>query len=390
MIAEKDSSELFTLDLAGDKGIVTKHLKGKKPLKSDEIINQRSAIAAISMRKRPGDKITDGIADEKRQRISYISHKELARLRQIADGRTTQTVEVREALHDPWDEPKEATLQSMGPKYSFLDKPTVAKPPKTLKHKPVSLLANGKTVPAIIKPLGGYSYNPMATDYQERFVSEHDREAAAEQKRLEAVEAERVKAEARAKSAAEAEAAEARGDLSEWEEDSAWEGFESGAEDTKLKAKRPERKSQVQRNKIKRRKEEERKAKMAADIRKKEEQAKEIKKIAKAVAAREAERSASLLAGEVDSESSEAEDDLELRRRQLGKIKLPERDLELVLPSELQESLRLLKPEGNVLKDRYRSLLVRGKMESRRKIAFHKQKKVKATEKWSSKDWMLH
>ncbi|KAB8298122.1 hypothetical protein EYC80_001880 [Monilinia laxa] len=81
---------------------------------------------------------------------------------------------------------------------------------------------------------------------------------------------------------------------------------------------------------------------------------------------------------------------MELRRRKLGKISLPERDLELVLPDELQESLRLLKPEGNLLKDRYRNMLVRGKVESRRPISFAKKAKRKATEKWTHKDFMLH
>lgn len=155
-----------------------------------------------------------------------------------------------------------------------------------------------------------------------------------------------------------------------------------------MTAKRPERKTQVQRNKIKRRKEEERKAKMAADIKKHKEQANHIKKIAKEVATKELEREL-VLADDDDDDSNEG-DELELRRRKLGRLALPEKDLELVLPDELADSLRLLKPEGNLLKDRYRSLLVRGKVESRRHIPFAKKAKRKATEKWTHKDFMLH
>ena len=177
--------------------------------------------------------------------------------------------------------------------------------------------------------------------------------------------------------------------MSEWEEDSAWEGIESGTEDIRLNAKRPERKTQVQRNKIKRRKEAERLAKMTADIKRKNDQVTEAKKLAKALAEKEASRQLALAT--VPSNDDESSDDgLELRRRKLGKIALPEKDLELVLPDELQESLRLLKPEGNLLKDRYRNLLVRGKMESRRPISFAKKAKRKATEKWTHKDFMLH
>ena len=178
--------------------------------------------------------------------------------------------------------------------------------------------------------------------------------------------------------------------MSEWEEDSAWEGIESGAEDIRLNSKRPERKTQVQRNKIKRRKEAERQAKMAADIKRKNEQIAESKKIAKEVAEKEQCRFLGLASMDDDGSESSEDDGLELRRRKLGKIALPEKDLELVLPDELQDSLRLLKPEGNLLKDRYRNLLVRGKVESRRPISFVKKAKRKSTEKWTHKDFMLH
>ena len=341
----------------------------------------------MSMRKRPNQGTTDGVLQPKRQRTSYVSHKELTRLRNIADGREQASIEATEASYDPWDAQKEAQESAQDSRFSFLAKPQKKKAPSTLKHKPVSLAASGKEIPAVKRPEGGYSYNPIFTDYEERLMTEGDKELAAEQKRLSEKEAERVKGEAAAKSAAEAEAAEVKADMSEWDEDSAWEGFESGTEDVRLNAKRPERKTPAQRNKIKRRKEEERKAKMAADIKKKHDQAAEIEKIAEEVATKERERA---LVRRDDNDSSSEGDDLELRRRKLGKLHLPEKDLELVLPDELQESLRLLKPEGNLLKDRYRSLLVRGRMESRRRINFHKKAKRKATEKWTHKDFMLH
>jgi nucleolar protein 53 len=388
VIVEKDSSDLFTLDLAGDASIQKKYLKGSKPLKADEIIAQRSAVPAVSQKRRAGDKTTNGVIQPKRQRTSYVSHKELTRLRNIADGRENESlVEVTEASYDPWDAQKDIEEATQDPRFSFLEKTKKTVAPVTLKHKPISLAASGKDIPAVKKPEGGYSYNPVFTDYEERLMTEGEKELAAEQKRLNAAEAERVKLEAAAKSAAEAEAAEAKADLSEWEEDSAWEGFESGTEEMKLNAKRPERKTQAQRNRIKRRKEEERKAKMAADIKKKNEQAALAKKIAKELSEKEKLRRS---ADVKDVESSSEGDDLELRRRKLGKIALPDKDLELVLPDELQESLRLLKPEGNLLKDRYRSLLVRGKVESRRPISFAKKAKRKATEKWTHKDFMLH
>lgn len=213
---EKDSAELFTLDTAGDVSIPKNYLKGSKHLKADEIIAQRSAVPAVSMRKRPGEgNTTDGIVPAKRQRTSYVSHKELTRLRNIADGRPNDAlVEVTEASYDPWDLQKDIEEKTQDPKFSFLEKSKKKVAPKTLKQKPISLAASGKGIPAVKRPDGGYSYNPVYTDYEERLMTEGEKELAAEKKRLAAAEAERIKLEAATKSAAEAEAADARAEVS--------------------------------------------------------------------------------------------------------------------------------------------------------------------------------
>lgn len=215
VIAEKESAELFTLDTAGDASIPKKYLRSSKPLKADEIIAQRSAVPAVSMRKRPGEgNTTDGIVPAKRQRTSYITHKELTRLRNIADGRHGDAlVEVTEASYDPWDGQKDIEESTQDPRFSFLEKSKKKVAPKTLKHKSTSLAASGKDIPAVKKPDGGYSYNPMFTDYEERLMTEGEKELAAEQKRLAAAEAERLKLEAATKSAAEADAADARAEV---------------------------------------------------------------------------------------------------------------------------------------------------------------------------------
>ena len=341
-------------------------------------------MPAVSLRKRAGDKTSDGILPVKRQRTTYVTHKELTRIKKVADGHHEETVAVVDAEYDVWDEPKEEPRTEEA--VSFLRKAEKVKKPKSLHQQPISLAASGRAIPAVPRPKGGHSYNPAFNDYQGRLIEESDKVVEAERKRLEELEAERIKLEAAARSAAEAEAAEARADLSEWEDDSAWEGLESAGEELSVKVKRPRRKTQADRNRISRRKEEERKAKHAAAMKRKRVQEERIKQIALEVA--EKERQMALEKVEM-SDASDDGDDLELRRRQLGKFKLPEKDLELVLPDELQDSLRLLKPEGNLLKDRYRSMLVRGKMESRRKIPFRKQAKTKVTEKWTYKDFSL-
>ncbi|RMZ76527.1 hypothetical protein DV738_g4914, partial [Chaetothyriales sp. CBS 135597] len=81
--------------------------------------------------------------------------------------------------------------------------------------------------------------------------------------------------------------------------------------------------------------------------------------------------------------------DAPLRRRRLGPTTIPEQQLEVVLPEELQDSLRRLKPEGNLMTDRFRTLLVNGKLEARKRVLQPRKRKVKVTEKWSYKDFEL-
>ncbi|GAW22881.1 hypothetical protein ANO14919_124270 [Xylariales sp. No.14919] len=384
VIAERPSDQLFTLDTVGDASIPQKFPQHtSKPLKADEIIAARnSAVPAVPMRKRPGDRTSDGIIPTKRTRQEYVTVKELSRLRKVADGHHESTIEIADASYDPW-----AVVPELASSGLVKDKRNdKKKAPKSMAQQPISLLVNGKTIPAVPKPAGGHSYNPKFEDYEARYTEECNKAIEAEKKRLAEEDADRIKAEAAARSAAEAEAAEARAELSEWEEDSEWEGFQSDGEELRQTVKKQKRKTKADRNRIQRRRDEERRLKHEAKTKLHKEQLERIKQIAQEVAERE---QAMTLAKVEESDSSMASNDEVLRRKQLGKLKLPDKDLELVLPDELQESLRLLKPEGNLLKDRYRSLLVRGKMESRRRIPFKKQAKTTITEKWSYKDFNI-
>ncbi|ETS83642.1 hypothetical protein PFICI_05518 [Pestalotiopsis fici W106-1] len=387
VVAERDSDDLFTLDTVGDAANPKKFPKHTtKKLKSDEILAARSAIAPVDSRKRAGDsvsKTTDGIIASKRQRTGYVTQKELARLKKVADGHHEDTIEFSETVYDPWAVAPEPEVKS-----ELHDtRNDKRKAPKSITEKPISLAASGKRIPAVAKPTGGYSYNPSFPEYEARLSEEGNKVVEAEKKRLAEEEADRLRMEAAARSAAEAEAAEARAELSEWEEDSEWEGVQSGGEELKTSAKRPGRKTQAQRNRIKRRKEEERRLIHEEKTKVRKAQLEQIKEIARLAAEKDKARALSKQAEDSDDEMDDATDDI-LRRKQLGKMKLPEKDLELVLPDELQDSLRLLKPEGNLLKDRYRSLLVRGKLESRRRTV-KKQARMKSTEKWTYKDFRI-
>ncbi|KAI9836612.1 MAG: hypothetical protein M1819_001246 [Sarea resinae] len=387
IIAEKPSSALFTLDTTGSKAIQKAYHKVHKPLKADEILAQRSAIPAVDSRKRPGSYVTDGVTEpsSKKPKRGGVSHKELMRLKKLAYGGGAVHKDVvkadGEVSHDPWAEnlPESAERD---PQFSFLEPPKPKREPKTLKRAPISLVASGKDAPAVKKPEAGFSYNPSFQDWDEILTREGQKEVVAERKKLQEEQKEKEKQERVAASALEQDQEVDSG------EESVWEGIETEAEadeEGPVTKKQPERKTPAQRNKIKKRKEAERQARWDAQMKKRARQAEQIKMIAKAVEAREKAKS------DIEGDSLEEEDidDRVLRRRKLGRIPVPEQPLELVLPEELRESLRLLKPEGNLLKDRYRSMLVRGRVESRRPITQPKKARRAYTEKWTYKDFKI-
>ncbi|KAI9798036.1 MAG: hypothetical protein M1835_005039 [Candelina submexicana] len=386
VLAERPSSDLFALDTAGSSVIQKAYNKVHKPLKADEILAQRSAIPAVDTRKRSNSKVTDGVIEPSKKRKSGgVSHKEYARLREFAYGGQAVRKDVVRTddvpSHDPWEDVGTLGLGQRS-KFSFLEPPKPIREPKTLKYAPISLTASGRAVAAVKKPDAGISYNPAFLDWDELITKEGLKEVEAERKRLQAAEDERHKLERAAASAREQENEVDSGD------ESTWEGLESEMEaDESLSRKRPERKTPAQRNKIKRRKELERKALWDAQMKKRARQAEEIRNIAKAIEAKERAKMDVIVRSD-DSEADDA-DDRVLRRRKLGKALLPEAPLELVLPEELQDSLRLLKPEGNLLKDRFRSMLIRGKMETRRPITQPKKARRQYTEKWTYKDFKI-
>ncbi|XP_030264482.1 ribosome biogenesis protein NOP53 [Sparus aurata] len=67
--------------------------------------------------------------------------------------------------------------------------------------------------------------------------------------------------------------------------------------------------------------------------------------------------------------------------RRLGKLKFQPQDMEVQLSDELAGSLRRLKPEGSVLKDRFKSLQKRNLIEPRERAKFKRRHKLKYVEK---------
>ena len=311
IIAEKASEALFTFDTTGSVAIQRTYNKIHKPLKSDQILAQRSAVPAVDSRKRSG--VTDGVVESsrKRRRGNGVSHKEYERLKVIAYGGETVPKDIINADGTPAYDPWEVVVDQQDPRFSYLEKPKRVKAPRTMKEAPISLVAGARPEPAVKKPNAGISYNPSFQDWDQLMTEEGAKEVVAEKKRLMEAEEERERLEKIA-------AAQDERDDIQTEDESAWEGFESAYEGEEwLTKRRPERKTPAERNKAKRRKEAERQAKWDAQMKKRAQQAQQIKSIVQQVeASKGAKAAAQVQAG---GPASEDVDDRVLRRRKLGK-----------------------------------------------------------------------
>ena len=392
VIAEKGSDELFATDTVGDTEIAKKAQSGKRLLKADEILALRSAVPGLDGRKRKAEDKIVPTSNKKVKNGKYVSHKDLARLRNTADGiHDGVIVDENSASHDPWA----VTEIRKDPRLNFLDAAKPKREPKTLKEAPIPLAANGKHVPAVSKPHAGKSYNPLVGDWSALIEREGVAAVVAESERLAketAIEAQDARAEAEAAKVDAQERDQYATDYdSAWE--SEWDGFQSDKEQQVWTQKQMDRKTPAERNKIKARKERERAESHEKDMKLRDAQQRRIKEIAKEVSARDKARHAHSSALQTTSGDSDADDDedgdLQLQRRRFGKLKVPEAPVEVVLPDELEDSLRRLKPEGNLMQERYRNLLVSGKVEVRRRRDQWKQPKKTVSEKWSYKDWKL-
>ncbi|SMY27778.1 unnamed protein product [Zymoseptoria tritici ST99CH_1A5] len=389
VIAERESDQLFTTDVLGDAEIERKS-KNKKLLRADDIIAQRSAVPGIEKRKRKGEELETFTTGKKQKNGTYISHRELQRLKMVAGG-TNGGMHLDERVeHDPWDAPAAPVMDE---RFSFLEPPKDKVAPKSLKQAPVPLTASGKPLASVRKPEAGKSYNPLVGDWSALFEREGAAAVEAEKARLQA-EFEQEERERNAlEEAARVEEAEKDAFATDYESawESEWDGIQSEGEKEIHTKKVAKRKTPQERNKIKARKEREQKEKWEKKQKQRNEQEKHIKKIARELSAKDrAIRPGTLVStGNDSSDSDENNGPEQYKKRRFGQIAIPEAPLEVTLPEDLEDSLRRLKPEGNLLTDRYRNLLINGKLEVRKPVGQRKQKQTYRTEKWTYKDWEL-
>ncbi|SCU79859.1 LAFA_0B06084g1_1 [Lachancea sp. 'fantastica'] len=393
-LANKD---LFQVDTEGDEELKRKLIKRKqikKNLKSAEILDSiktRSKVPALSHPK-SGSKQA-----QKADKIQGVSKKEVKRLMALA-GRIDGESKLKNAVNkrgviraggnnDLWGAEDEPTLPS-GVKMSLKEgqqipdelknmsttgwsKASVA--PDTITRAPVLVKAFEKT------PHAGKSYNPSNSSWSQLIETEYEGERAKEEVRLQ-MEA------YKARIAHLIETLDNDEEEEEDEEEDSDDGEKSDEQDDsglKLSLNKPvinKKKTKYQRNKERRHKQ---KMEVQSELKQLKVQLRELERfeeLQKAV--EEAETARDEKTAHRVEKPSRAN-----KKNKLGtKHSVLDTNLEVKFSDELSDSLRKLRPEGNLLYDTLRKLQGSGKIETRIPVKKGRRYSPKVTEKWTYKD----
>ncbi|CAK9786988.1 P60-like protein [Cutaneotrichosporon oleaginosum] len=379
-VETRSNDALFTIDTEGDVAMTqqVRRKREKKPLRSLAILHERSAVPSLTSRAKPA------AAPKK---ISSAEKKRLRRtaLKAEANGTPSASIKVidTETLADPWVTEKQLSLPGgWGNEGVVKVKP---KTPETLARQRELRRAVDAAQLAAELPRAGVSYNPSAPAHaallEEAIAEEMDTLAAEErvQAEIEArggvVDALRKNQDGEDMVAGMRIGGGEGEDESEEEEDEDAEGF---------KPKPTKRKTQAQRNKAARAKALRLAEREDAIRRKMERHVGAARALSKSVAAKE--RAAELAAQQRRAAAAARERLGHAGGEKIGKHRVQKAPVAVQLGEDLAESLRQVKPEGNLFKDRFQSLQRRALIEPRvPQLPKKRRIKVKEYEKFAWK-----
>ncbi|XP_033736143.1 ribosome biogenesis protein NOP53-like [Pecten maximus] len=277
----------------------------------------------------------------------------IARNKQRAETRRNKNV-LPVANFDLWETDVNADIREEDPHFCVITKRRRINVPKHYNKKPSEM--TGVQVPD-----PGASYNPSYNDHQNLLAKAYDVEVKRERKERKLYNA--VEAKFRSISAAELEAnlqAEMTAGLNKEEEDPV-EFTEEELEKLSVAppVRREDKKTRIQRNKEKNIKEKKHGKIKEKTTKTREKEIFRLKTIKAEIKAREKKLS------ERAKQKKERYEKSGMNTRKLGKVKFEEAEIEIKLSEELPGSLRLLKPEGHLLVDRFKSLQKRNVIEPR-------------------------
>ncbi|KAI0718640.1 P60-like protein [Fomitopsis betulina] len=371
VLRTKKDEELFQVDAKGDEQVRRTQPKfSKELLMSSKILAQRSAVPAVLSRTTPNPLKRKVLTHSEKDRLLRVGKRpRKGPFNAIMDptevGAGSALLEVSEAAKNSGTYNVWEAIPALGA--------TVK--PKT--PHPRSQIV----VPAVPAPHEGTSYNPLVTSHQEllRAANEIEERRIKEAKKLE--DAKRRMEVAREAAALETQEGVPQGMTIQPIDDV--DEAQDEAEGLPPVKKMPERKTKKERRKAERQRAEKRalaeraaNKRMLASV----DGAKGLRKaLGRDLTARERLRA---------QRQVEMQEKLKqgLNGQRLGKHKVPEGEVDVQLSEDLSESLRALKPEGNLFRDRFVSMQQRALIEPRvRVLPTRRRMKIKEYEKHSYK-----
>ncbi|KAI8069883.1 ribosome biogenesis protein Nop53/GLTSCR2 [Gongronella butleri] len=334
-VEDLPDEEHFVLDTTADEK-VARQVRAQRTLKVDEILAERSAVPAVGRFVQEKKVVTQGEESKaQKQQINKLA-KRKARGLPVKPKKKAKTT--AKPSYDLWDEPKadeadEVEEEAVPGQARKVKAPsTMGMIPKAAKHHA-----------AVAVPHAGASYNPTQDDHQALIQHAADIEFA-KIKAAKKIEQQLAKPTGQALP----EASEVDDGKDDDEEEEPASGDDDDDDDDKATGKR---KTTAQRNREKRRR-----AMLAEHA-----DRQIIKRIGKQIGGIDA-TAQQLVDKEAQIEVNTAariarkEEREKQGRRAIGTGHVMEPNVEVQLEDELSESLRQLKPEGNVFTDRFASL----------------------------------
>ncbi|XP_069799464.1 ribosome biogenesis protein NOP53 [Dendropsophus ebraccatus] len=378
LLAERADEHLFFMDTGNKKKGARKQKKTRKPLKIDLILQPDSKVPA------PKDILSHQVPNAKKLKRKRELEKKLQKKGilprtdrlLLAQKEAPSPAPKEEANNNPnrgfydlWGEknPLDSAVEGKDQWYLEQTKKSRVKRPERLNKKPSEL-------PAVEVAAPGASYNPTFDSHQDLLLEAHIVEVKKlkEEKKLERQLKRPSKDEAPTEESQLRELVEG---LVEESDDNASGGEGEHEEQMTTSLHQRERKTERQRKKEKEAKSMKNRLEAEKSERLRRQSLFQLKSIQTSLKSRQEEL---LRRKKLREEKRKAK---ALQPKRLGRLKYQEPDIDILLSEELTDSLRKLKPEGNVTKDRFKSFQKRNLIEPRERAKFKRKLKVKYVEK---------
>ena len=382
---KRSNAELFMEDRSGQETTLARQAREKRKLKSQEILAHRSAVPAMQQKARPSFQLPDDSSAAKAA-AAGLPPKFKKRLRMLAsrphegvEGETErgrvgrlQSDAVLAEKHDLWGEaPKTRQNDWIAP----AAKDPVHRP-RSMQHEPY---AAARSMPAVSVPHPGTSYNPDFDSHEALVETAYEKAKAAE---LDEQQAQELHAQWKGVTQGVPLPLDLPLDVPE-------EGGEDGEDDEEVQdegaaPKMPARKTAAQRRREARAKEQYTLAQQRRKERRIQGMISELPNQMK-----QAKRDAQTRAELVQQRRQQKEERLRsqgIAGTRIGKYAVPSQRVDVQTGDELSDSLRRLRPEGNLFWDRFQSLQARGLAEARKPVLpMRQRRKLKTYDRHSFK-----